>query len=96
VKTAVTRDRYLDAVRSHWGAIVGAYEVWENKRPIVLFDISEGRIYVHPYADFRAHLSRSGQASLAKQYERAEREGQIVIFVRDNDRRKLVSYSLDR
>jgi hypothetical protein len=92
----MTRDRYLDAVRSQWGAIVGAYEIWESKRPIVLFDISEGKIYVHSHDGFRADLSSAGQASLDTQYELAEREGQIVIFVRDNDRRKLVSYSLDR
>ena len=90
------RDDYLDVVRDHWHAIQGVYALYEEKKPIVLFDVTEKRIYAYPYREFAADLSASGQASLAVQYKKAVREGRMVVFVRDNRKRKLVSYSLDR
>jgi len=47
-----------------------------------------------PYAEYRADLSKRSQASLKKQYERAIADGEMVVFVRDNEKEKLVSYSL--
>ena len=60
----------------------------------MLFDIQEQRIYAMPYAEYRADLSKRSQASLKKQYESAIADGEMVVFVRDNEKEKLVSYSL--
>ena len=59
----------------------------------MLFDIQEQRIHAMPYAEYRADLSKRSQASLKQQYERAMADGKRV-FVRDNEKEKLVSYSL--
>ena len=48
-----------------------------------------------PYEDFKADLSPRNQASLTEQYEEAIASNRIVVFVRDNDQRKLVSYTID-
>jgi hypothetical protein len=53
-------------------------------------------IYAYPYDSFKSELTTRGQASLTKQYEEALRDGKIVVFVRDDDERKLVSYSIER
>lgn len=53
-------------------------------------------MYAYPFEGFRKDLTVAGQLSLTAQYEEACREGQIVVFVRDNQRRKLVSYSISR
>ena len=90
----VTRDPYLEVVSEHWSLIVMLYEQHTDKKPVMLFDIQEQRIYALPYADYRAELSQRSQASLKKQYQRALANGEIVIFVRDNHKEKLVSYSL--
>jgi hypothetical protein len=45
--------------------------------------------------EFKAELSERSQRSLQEQYEEAIRQNQIVVFVRDNDKRRLVSFSLD-
>ena len=87
-------DPYLDAVYENWHYIVMLYQRFAEKRPVMLFDIQEQRVYAYPYADYRAGLSKRSQASLKKQYERAVAAGEIVVFVRDNDRRKLVSYGM--
>ena len=88
------RDPYLDVVDRHRSLIVMLYEQYADKKPVMLFDIQEQRIYALPYAEYRAELSKRSQASLKKQYERAIANGEIVIFVRDNHEEKLVSYSL--
>ena len=88
------RDPYLDIVYQHWSLIIMLYERYADKKPVMLFDIQEQRIYAMPYAEYRAELSKRSQASLKKQYQRAIANGEIVIFVRDNQEEKLVSYSL--
>ncbi len=88
------RDPYLEVVSQHWSLIVMLYEQYADKKPVMLFDIQEQRIYAMPYPKYRAGLSKRSQASLKKQYERALAHGEIVVFVRDNQEEKLVSYSL--
>ena len=88
------RDPYLDIVSQHWSLIVMLYEQYADKKPVMLFDIQEQRIYALPYAEYRPELSTRSQASLKKQYARAIADGEIVVFVRDNHEEKLVSYSL--
>jgi hypothetical protein len=89
-------DYLLDAALEHWPHIVGMYRLCKDRGPsIVLYDIQEQRIYVYPYQDFKAELSERSQRSLEQQYEEATRQNQIVVFVRDNDQRRLVSFSLE-
>jgi hypothetical protein len=100
--SAVNRETRRDAASSTRGAsnqphlslIVKLYERYADKKPVMLFDIQEQRIYAMPYAEYRADLSKRSQASLKKQYERAIADGEMVVFVRDNEKEKLVSYSL--
>jgi hypothetical protein len=61
----------------------------------MLYDIQEVRIYACPYESIKSGMSARTQVSLTEQYERAVAEGKMVVFVRDNDNEKLVSYSLD-
>jgi hypothetical protein len=61
----------------------------------MLLDIQEQRVYAYPYDDFRKELSAKSQRSLEKQYGAANRERQVVVFVRDNDERRLVSLAFD-
>jgi hypothetical protein len=87
-------DYLLDAARQHWPYIVMVYQQFEDKKPVMLFDIQEQRIYAYPYADFSRELSERSQQSLKEQYEKAVREDKIVVFVRDNEQRRLVSFSM--
>jgi hypothetical protein len=88
-------DHLVDAAREHWDMIHEAYALHEAHKPIVLFDIQEQRIYVYPYKDFKEELNPGNQASLQGQYEEAVATNKIVVFVRDNVNRRLVSYSFD-
>ena len=79
--------------QEHLAAICALYERFAEKAPVMLFDVQEQRIYAYPYAEFSKELSSRSQGSLKKQYEQALEESQMVVFVRDNDRRRLVSFS---
>ena len=79
----------------HWEKIVAGYKQFEDKRPIVLYDIQDERGYLYPYEDFKNDMSPQSQVSLAEQYELAGTLGKMVMFVRDNEAEKLVSYILD-
>lgn len=91
---AAGRDPYWNAVTQQWPFIVRLYGQYADKKPVMLFDIQEQRVYAFPFKEFRAELSKRSQASLTRQYRRALADGNIVVFVRDNEREKLVSYSL--
>lgn len=88
-------DYLLEAAEENWPHILTAYRQFEDKKPVVLYDIQENRIYVYPYADFLRDLSERSQVTLKDQYERAVQENKIVVFVRDNEQRRLVSFSME-
>lgn len=88
------RDRYLKILIENQPYILMLYEKFADKKPVMLYDTQERRIYAVPYREYRATLSKRSQISLKKQYERAKADGDIVVFVKDTENEKLVSYSL--
>ena len=94
-KATESRDALLDAAMEQYGNIVMMYEMFEAKKPVMLFDIQEQRVYAYPYKDFRKEMNERSQRILKQQYEQAQLDGQIVVFVRDNVKQKLRSFSLD-
>ena len=88
-------DYLLEAAEENWPHILVAYRQFEDKKPVVLYDLQEKRIYVYPYADFLRDLGEKSQITLKDQYERAVQNNKIVVFVRDNEQRRLVSFSMD-
>ena len=88
-------DYLLEAVCEHWDMILSAYKLYEEHKPVILFDIQEQRIYLYPYKDFKEEMNPESQASLRDQYERAMATSKIVVFVRDNETQRLVSMLFD-
>jgi hypothetical protein len=88
-------DPYLKTIQEQWPNILKLYEAFKKHNPIMLYDIQEHKVYAYPYKEFRAELSVRSQASLKAQYESASAQGSMVVFVRDNLKRKLVSYTMD-
>ena len=88
-------DDLLDAAMELQDDIRRAYQLHEERRPVMLFDIQEQQLYALPYKDYKASLSERSQESLETQYEEAQAENKIVVFVRDNAGKRLMSFSLD-
>jgi hypothetical protein len=82
-------------VEEHYDVILAGYSELADEKPIMLVDIQDQRIYAYPYEGFKADLNPRNQASLTDQYEQAIASNGIVVFVRDNDRKRLVSYTID-
>jgi hypothetical protein len=87
-------DPYFEAIQEQWPHIRALYKTYESKRPIILYDVQEEKIYAYPYKDFKAEMSAKSQTSLEHQYNSASVQGSMVVFVRDNTERKLVSYTM--
>lgn len=91
-------DVYSDMILEHWNGIIGLYKQFEdkNKNPVMLFDIQEQKIYSYPYDEFKKALSKKSQELLKTQYEKAAANDHLVIFVRDNEKKKLRSYTFSK
>jgi hypothetical protein len=85
-------DPYFKAIQEQWPNIRGLYMTYGSKKPIILYDIQENKIYAYPYKEFKSELSRNSQASLEQDYKSASALRNMVVFVRDNIEQKLVSY----
>ena len=88
-------EQYWDAVGEQWDNILGLYKRFGDKKPVMLLDIQEQKIYAYPYNDFKSELSKKSQIQLEEQYEAAILNNEMVVFVRDNKKKELVSYSLE-
>lgn len=84
-----------DAALEQYPNILMAYKTCEAEKPVILFDIQEQRIHAYPYKEHRDEMNERSQALLKDQYERAQAEEKIVMFVRDNVKERLPSYSLE-
>lgn len=87
-------DPLLNLIIENWEHITKIYELFADRKPIMLYDVQERRIYAYPYAEFKAELKLRSRRILTAQYQEAMEEDRIIVFVRDNQRRKLVSYSI--
>ena len=88
-------EQYWDAVGEQWDIILGLYKRFEAKKPVILLDIQEQKIYAYPYNDFKSDLTERSQIQLEEQYEAAILDNEMVVFVRDTEKKDLVSYSLE-
>ena len=88
-------DQYFEVVQQLWDDILFAYKKHEDNKPVMLVDIQEEKIYAYPYAEFKKDLSKRSQIKLEEQYNEAVSGYRMVVFVRDNDNKKLVSYSME-
>src|SRR3974377_974414 len=85
-------DPYFEAVKEQWPNIRALYMMYENKKPIILYDIQEQKVYAYPYKEFKAELSKNSQASLEHDYKAASALQNMFFLVRKNTKGKLVSY----
>src|SRR5262249_32609794 len=86
-----SNDDLVKAAESVLPEILMHYQRFREKRPIMLLDIQSEGIYALPYEEFKADLSEQSKSTLTADYETALAENKVVVFVRDNDTRRLVS-----
>ena len=95
-RRARPNDDLVEAAESFLPQIRMFYRRFEDKRPVMLLELPSLRIYAYPYREFKDDLGERSQAMLEDQYERAVTEGKIVVFVRDDESRRLVSMTFEK
>jgi len=61
--------RPLDAAPTNWPHILMMYRLCAAKKPVMLYDSQEARVYAYPYLEFKQELSERSQQTLTSQYE---------------------------
>jgi hypothetical protein len=85
----------VEAAEGQLHNILMFYKLFEDKRPVMLFDLQSQQILAYPYEEFKATLTERSQAMLTTQYDEAVVKNKVVVFVRDNETRRLTSMSFD-
>jgi hypothetical protein len=94
-RTDRPNDDLVEAAEGQLHNILMFYKLFEDKRPVMLFDLQSQQIFAYPYEEFKATLSERSQAMLTTQYDEAVVKNKVVVFVRDNETRRLTSMSFD-
>lgn len=87
-------DPYLGLIEEQWPNVASLYNEHAEKYPVMLLDVREMEIHAFPFEEFRSLLDGASQAALDEQYRRAVENRQMVLFVRDAERKSFESYSL--
>jgi len=92
----MTDKEYLvETARQRASEILWFYNKYADKKPVMLLELPSQKIYAYPYLEFKNTLSERSQKMLEKEYQEALAHNKIVVFVKDNDRRKMISFSVD-
>lgn len=70
------------------------YAICEDRHAVSLFDTEEQKIYAYNYQGFQADSNSNSQEILEEQFADAVATSKIVVFVRDNENRRRVSYAV--
>jgi hypothetical protein len=90
-----SNDDLGEAAEGQLHDVLMADKRFEAKRPVMVFDLQSQKIYAYPYDEYRSTLSERSQAMLTVQYDEAMIENKVVVFVRDNETRRLTSMSFE-
>lgn len=85
----------VEAAEGQLHNILKFYKLFEDKRPVMLFDLQKQQILAYPYEEYKATLSERSQAMLTAQYDEAVAKNKVVVFVRDEETQRLTSMSFD-
>ncbi|MBI4736444.1 MAG: hypothetical protein HY766_10390 [candidate division NC10 bacterium] len=91
-RSASIPDPYLTKVHEHWDAITGMHLAFEDRGPIIEFDVVSGQILAYPAKDYLEGLTDRTREQTKKQYRKALADGALMVFVRDDSKRLLRSY----
>lgn len=86
---------YLDLIDSNWDNIIMVYQCFEDKKPIIEYEINSQKIYSYPPYEYINTLSLRTRENTRKQYEEVVKNNQFLLFIRDNKNKKLKSYIFD-
>src|SRR6266446_4120542 len=85
-KVAPKSDAYLPILREHWDALTGMYTAFEDRAPMMEFNVASGQIRVYSAGEYLEDLSGRTREEAKRQYKKAVAEGALMVFVRDDSK----------
>jgi len=85
---------YLETIDKIQSKVYKLYNIGGRKDLVMLYNMDEKRIYSYVYKDYLASLNPRSQQMLRVQYANAQKEGKVVLFIKDDKRRKFKSYTI--
>ena len=90
--TTENDERYVKTLDEISDKVYQFYQLGGRKDLIMVYNMSEKRIYSYICNEFRQTLSANSKAALTEQYQEALTKNKIVLFIQDDEMRKLKSY----
>ena len=70
------------------------YKMSNREDLIMVYGMKEDRIYSYIYDEFKKSLNEKSRKTLVNQYKDAKKSNKIVLFIRDELRRKFKSFTI--
>ena len=83
--------RKIDEIREK---VYEFYNMSNREDLIMVYEMKEDRIYSYIYDEFKKSLNEKSRKILVNQYQEAKESNQIVLFIKDELRRKLKSFTI--
>lgn len=83
---------YTREIDLYWPSIERAWNDHMDKHPIIECDLAKGQVVAYPAEEYIANLSERTQEEARQCYARTLREGSMMLFILDSEKRVLQSY----
>ena len=87
---------YSAEIDSYWATIERAWNEDVDKHPIIECDLAKGQVIAYPAKEYIGGLSDRTRQETQRCYDRTVREGSMMLFIRDSEKRILQSYVFHR
>lgn len=85
-------DQYMKKIDKRWDAITGMFELFKDKKSVIEFDIAQDQILAYSAEEYIDGLSERTKNQTKQQYQKADSEGAMMVFIRDEVNQVLRSY----
>jgi hypothetical protein len=83
---------YLDAIDNIVDKVYKFCNMSDRKDLVMIYEMKENKIYSYIYGEYKKSLNEPSREILEKQYQEANESRKIVLFIRDEVRKKFKSY----
>ena len=86
-------DPYIDLIDDQWHNITAMYHLFRKKKPIMEYDIGQGKILAYPAKSYINNLSTKTRKVTKKNYIKACKNNEFILFIRDEKNQIFRSYN---
>jgi len=87
-------DPYLGLIETQWNNIIKIYNAFQEKNPVMEYDIGEKKIYAYPAFQYINGLSPEIQNEMKNEYMEACNNNEFILFIRNEKQKELIPYVL--